>query len=103
MLLVKVSLKKYFGIPGTPLPAKVGLKRYFGSSGTPLPAKVAKVLWDPRAPLLAKVALKRYFGTPVCEPLLQDWPDIAVIIPCFNPGTPENQKQRFPKAVLNNE
>lgn len=30
-----------------------------------------------------------------------DWPDIAGIIPCFNPGAPNDQAERWPTAKLN--
>jgi len=32
-----------------------------------------------------------------------DWPQIAGIIPCFNPGAPPGGEAKYPKAVLNPE
>ena len=32
-----------------------------------------------------------------------DWPDIAAIIPCFNPGAPDHRKEQFPQAKLNHQ
>ena len=31
------------------------------------------------------------------------WPDIAGIIPCFNPGAPTDQAKRYPQAKINQE
>lgn len=30
-----------------------------------------------------------------------DWPDIAAIVPCFNPGPPESQARQYPQARTN--
>ena len=30
-----------------------------------------------------------------------DWPDIAAIVPCFNPGPPESQAEQYPEARTN--